>query len=484
MVKRLLLRPLTLLHRCFGVVFCLLFAMWFASGIVMHFVPFPAPCESERVASPLPIDLGRVRYRPAQAVDASGIADVTRVRLLERADGPIYIISGYDTVKALRASDLGEAAVRSSDGANVFTHSGERQRHPEIVNVAVAVEISSDQWTLGHEYDRHRPLYRVAFDDPAGTERYVSSVTGEVVLTTTRDQRRWNYIGSIAHWIYPAVLRGHPHLWSALLWWLALLASAAAMLGATVGILRVGFNGSRLQSPYIGWYALHHWLGLICMPFVLTWIISGWLSMDSGWLFSTGGVAPAQIRALAGAPADWQHLPSEELPRLATAAANEVEWFAFGGEIYRRNRIGPEGQQLFSTSKYASAPLADRSFLRSDEVDRALAHIGMPCKASVLIQPGDEYATLSSTPRAPVFRAACGEDWFHIDGANGSVIEQLDGSRRAYRWLFNGLHTLNFPMLMRHPLLRTVLIVVLCGCGFVFSVSGIVIACRRLRSLW
>jgi hypothetical protein len=37
---------LATLHRWWGVVFCLLFAMWFASGIVMHFVPFPARSET------------------------------------------------------------------------------------------------------------------------------------------------------------------------------------------------------------------------------------------------------------------------------------------------------------------------------------------------------------------------------------------------------------------------------------------------------
>ena len=36
------MRILATLHRWWGVAFCLLFAMWFASGIVMHFVPFPA----------------------------------------------------------------------------------------------------------------------------------------------------------------------------------------------------------------------------------------------------------------------------------------------------------------------------------------------------------------------------------------------------------------------------------------------------------
>jgi hypothetical protein len=46
------------------------------------------------------------------------------------------------------------------------------------------------------------------------------------------------------------------------------------------------------------------------------------------------------------------------------------------------------------------------------------------------------------------------------------------------------LHTLNFPFLDAHSALRTVLIVFFCGCGFVFSVTGIVLAQRRIRSLW
>src|SRR5215469_18865002 len=40
------MHSLTALHRWWGVAFCLLFAMWFASGIVMHFVPFPARSEA------------------------------------------------------------------------------------------------------------------------------------------------------------------------------------------------------------------------------------------------------------------------------------------------------------------------------------------------------------------------------------------------------------------------------------------------------
>jgi glutamate/tyrosine decarboxylase-like PLP-dependent enzyme len=84
-------------------------------------------------------------------------------------------------------------------------------------------------------------------------------------------------------------------------------------------------------------------------------------------------------------------------------------------------------------------------------------------------------------PNAPVYRSVCGNVWFHVDAASGAILERLDPSRRAYRWLYSGLHTMDFPMLSAHPTLRAALIVILCGCGFVFSLTGVVIGWRRLR---
>jgi hypothetical protein len=184
---------------------------------------------------------------------------------------------------------------------------------------------------------------------------------------------------------------------------------------------------------------------------------------------------------------DWQRLPLDEL-RHVSAKAHEIEWFAFNGHIYRRELFGPENQilvsQILVSSDGAAAATVRRAYLRPDEIDLALRHLSERCDPSFAIDDDDAYAAISTMPHAPVFRAVCGDDWFHIDGSNGVVIEQLDRSRRAYRCLYTGLHTMSFPVLTAHPLLRTVLVVFLCGCGFVFSVTGIVLSQRRLRSLW
>jgi hypothetical protein len=222
---------LAALHRWWGVAFCLLFAMWFASGIVMHFMPFPARSEVGRVGG-------------------STVG----------GDREIHSEQGALRIAAAHARSLG--------------------LDPSRTTVTL---IDDDQWTVAGNFDSDRPLYRIAINDAAGTEIYVSSAKGDVVLFTTRSMRLANYFGSIAHWIYPTVLRRHDKAWSALMWWLSLVATIGAGIGVIIGIVRL--SGT---TAYRGLQRAHHTFGLIFAPFILSWIFSGFLSVDDGWLFFHG----------------------------------------------------------------------------------------------------------------------------------------------------------------------------------------------------
>jgi hypothetical protein len=475
-----MMRILVLLHRWLGVAFCLLFAMWFATGIVMHFVPFPALSEADRFAGLAPLDLARAGHGPAAAVAASAIKGATRVHLTQRSDGPVFVVSGPSAIKAVRAADLADGAVQSGQLAVTIAADYSRRRYLDFSGVAVDGPLAYDQWTISGSFDPERPLYLVALNDALGTELYVSSRTGQVVLATTRRQRAWNYVGSIAHWIYPAALRGHPAAWSTLLWWLSLLALIGASAGAVVGVLRTGTDGSRLRSPYSGLQAWHHCLGLLCMLFVLTWIFSGWLSLDDGRLFSTGKPEDWETAAVTGSP-DWNALPADQLQGIGSQT-REAEWFAFGGRIYRRERTGLNAQRLAVADRLSDAALAEREFLTLQEAEGVASRISPACGSAAIVDSEDPYASTPLMPNAPVFRVVCGSDWFDIDGSNGAMLEKLDPSRRVYRWLFTALHTLDFPVLTARPALRTALVVALCGCGLVFSLTGVVLAWRRLLS--
>jgi uncharacterized iron-regulated membrane protein len=478
-VKSGTMRALILLHRWLGVSFFLLFAMWFSTGIVMHFVPFPALTEAERIDGLTPLDPSQGPYDPAAAVNASGVKDATRVRLLRRSDGPVYVVTGRSGVSAVRADDLTNAAIKSASSALMIAEAAARQRGRNTSQAALVDFANYDQWTVPNGFDRHRPLYRIALNDNAGTELYVSSVTGEVVLDTTRRERAWNYVGSVTHWIYPTLLRRSHGAWDATVWSLSLVALIAAISGGILGILRVKIARWRIVSPYSGWQKWHHVLGLGCMTFVLTWIFSGWLSMDHGRLFSTGRLSAAETAAIAGTPA-WERMSAHGAQSIS-AHAREVEWFVLDRKFYRRDRTGLDAQRLVSLDSGVNSSSPQREFLDPGEIIAFVERVASGCNVPVIVHADDNYAIAAPMPNAPVYRSVCGGVWFHIDGASGAILERLDPSRRAYRWFYSALHTMDFPILSARPTLRSALVVILCGFGLVFSLTGVVIGWRRLR---
>ena len=469
------MNALVVLHRWLGIGFCLLFAMWFASGIVMHFVPFPSLTESERFAGLLPIDLSQVRHGPDEAASASDASNARRVRLLQRPDGPVYVIAGSSEFVAFHASDLSDASVKSEPLALAIAQEHARQRGLDVSRAVLAGVADYDQWSVPNGFDKHRPLYRVALNDAAGTELYVSSSTGEVVLATGHTERVWNYVGSVMHWIYPTVLRKHAAAWDDIVWALSLMALIAAIAGTVLGVARLRISAGRVASPFRGWHAWHHILGLFTATFVLTWIFSGWLSMDHGLLFSRGQLSAAEAARIAAAP-DWSSVASNQ--RLITTPVKQVEWFALGDRFYRREQASLDSQSL---SAIGTATANPEPFLSAREVEAFVRPIALDCAPPVPVGAHDDYAMTSLMTAAPVYRSICGDVWFDIDGGTGAVLERLDSSRRSYRWLYSGLHTLDFPALLDHPALRSALIVALCSLGFVFSTTGAVIGWRRMR---
>jgi hypothetical protein len=183
---------------------------------------------------------------------------------------------------------------------------------------------------------------------------------------------------------------------------------------------------------------------------------------------------------LAGKPA-WDRLPPDVMHR-APAAAIEIEWFAFSGQIYRRDRDALEERRLSQAAPETNMTARPRALLREDEIDSAAKLLGRNCDHASAIGADDAYLAKPALPEAPVFRIVCGSTWYEIDGASGALLDRLDSSRRAYRWLFGGLHTLDFPPLRSLPWLRTIAIVAFCAGGLAFSLTGAVLAWRRLRA--
>ena len=82
-------------------------------------------------------------------------------------------------------------------------------------------------------FDAERPLYHFGLGDEAGTELYVSSVTGHAVQVTTARERFWNWLGSMPHWLYFAELRHNAALWSQVVIATSLLGAFWRLPGST-----------------------------------------------------------------------------------------------------------------------------------------------------------------------------------------------------------------------------------------------------------
>jgi hypothetical protein len=271
--------------------------MWFLTGAILHFVPYPALADAERLERSPRVDLAHVAIEPSIAIrrapDASAVRLVSVLGhptyILERQSAPADAIDAETGLPRLLLSQSEAAAAAAAFQGSVAT--------------SVAGPLRYDQWTVADQFDPFRPFYRVTFDDPAATILYVSARSGEVLQRTTFKERAWNWCGANLHWIYFSALRIHWRVWDESVWWLSLIAMLAASAGVWLGIVRlmaVRRMPRKGLTPFRGWLGWHHRLGLFCSVFVMTWIFSGWLSMDHGRIFSTGSPSAEQVSRFRG----------------------------------------------------------------------------------------------------------------------------------------------------------------------------------------
>ena len=103
-------RVLATLHRWISIVLCLMFALWFTSGIVMIYVPFPSLSDSERIDRAAVIDISKVNSL-TDALNATGVKTANRLRLLQYQQRPILVAEGDNNVVAASFADSSEIAV-------------------------------------------------------------------------------------------------------------------------------------------------------------------------------------------------------------------------------------------------------------------------------------------------------------------------------------------------------------------------------------
>jgi hypothetical protein len=109
---------------------------------------------------------------------------------------------------------------------------------------------------------------------------------------------------------------------------------------------------------------------------------------------------------------------------------------------------------------------------------------GVPIADSTWLHAYDAYYYDKHYARAlPVLRvrfADPGETWLYLDPTRGSIALSHGRLSRAERWLYHGLHSLDFPSLYQSRPLWDALLILLSIGGTVLSMTTLLPAWRRL----
>lgn len=410
-------------HRYVGIAVGLLMLLWFASGVVMLFVHWPEVTDARRAAALPPInwtaccDFGPIRDE--QQVRRAVVEDLAGRPVL-RFDGETLDLATGTLVHAVGPAEAARVAAAFARAEGVPAG--------RVVQRAV----QRDQWTVTGYFDRRRPFWANRMGDPGATDIYVSAHTGQVSQVTDRASRILSWLGPIPHWLYPAVLRADTRLWSQVVIWGAILGTFLTVTGLYLGIVSWRpWRDARL-TPFRGLMAWHHLGGLAAGVLTLTWVASGLVSMNP-----------------------WGLLEGRDDPRAEQVGG------AFGFGELRVAILAAKAQGL-APRQLTAAPLGGRLFLMADgvrldaqgrpaplasaDLAAAAARALGPVASARMLAHEDQYWRGHHEPVVlPVYRVIATDGTrFYLDPASARVWKVSDPAQQGYRWLFEGLHRLDF----------------------------------------
>jgi len=470
-----------LIHRWLGIVLSLLFVVWFVSGIAMIYAGgMPSLTREARFEHLPPLDLSRVKLSPSEAVEKAELGRTPGgVTLLTVMDRPAYRFSGRDPVTVF--ADNGDLLEEVGEAESI-TIAGRFMNLPAEKLHYAGYLTEPDQWTVGEQ--RQLPMHKITVDDPARTELYVSEARAEVGLVTTRGTRALAWVAAIPHWLYFTSLRSNGPLWNRVVIWSSGIGTILALLGIVVGIVQ--FSRSRPHIPYAGWMRWHYITGAIFGVFTATWVFSGLLSMEPFPAADGAGTGAGLRQALTGGPLDLSRFPAMDAAAwnqaLPAGSIKEIDFLRIQDNPHYAVR-GVEAKPLVMSAN----PLQIRR--ESFSIDSLMSRV----RQSVPDVPVAEYEVLSQYDSyyyargqerpLPVLRVKFADldgTWFYIDPAMSQVVGRFTSRDRVERWLYHGLHSLDFPFWYYKRPLWDIGVILLSLGGIATSGIGLYIGMKRV----
>lgn len=236
-------------------------------------------------------------------------------------------------------------------------------------------------------------------------------------------------------------------------------------------------------KPLFRW---HHLFGLTFGFFVLTWIFSGFMSLAD---------APRLIWPVHGEHSakdictDPLTMDSFRLDCSKVVAADEVkrlEWLQLGDMLFYHVWTAHDDYLADAADTVVRRVILSEEQCRRIVQSSLFAHGGSPAVTAALLTAYDNYYVSQKRPLPlPVVRVTVDDadgSTYYINPRNGDCRYYND-NRRAGKWMYTGLHALNTAFFSPRPgHRRTILWLLLFG-GSVASLTGVILAVRRIKRL-
>jgi hypothetical protein len=503
-MRVLLKRSLIFIHRWLGVALSILFMLWFCSGIVMMYWSFPGISREDRLKRAPVLNPAQIKLTPEEAWAS---------RRRETRPGGVRLAS-FDGRPVYRFTAGAAGGQGGGDQAMVFADDGsmpgkiddaliDRTAAAWAGQPLAAAKKESveevDQWTVVGQLRTMRPLFKYSFAD--GQQVYVSGRDAEVVQYTTSESRFWAYLGAIPHWVYFTPLRKDQPKWFLFVVWTSGIGTVAAILGIIIAIWmfspskRYSYGGAPTSIPYTGWKRWHTIIGLVFGVITATWAFSGLLSMGPFDFLDrlTGNTRGRGARGefnIAGAlrggkPFDLAAF-SEKNPRDALASVaggfqpRELEFTMFAGApVY----MATDGTGATRIVPLNGDPRPE--FDRKKIMDIVRQTAGEDLAELRVMDEYDAYYLdrRGELPLPVIYARLKGENQtrFYIDPKTGQVAGNYSSRNWVNRWLYHGLHSLDFPFLYKYRPLWDIVVITLMLGGTAVCLTSLVLAWRVLQ---
>ena len=252
----------------------------------------------------------------------------------------------------------------------------------------------------------------------------------------------------------------------------------------------------------------HRWLGIVGGVLFVAWFFSGVVMMytrmpglaneerlarATALDLSTATVSPLEA-ARAASVIDDDIASRAELTRPGTETTAQKRAAEVSVERVRVGMLGNRPVYRFGAGRNETMVFADTATL-VEPIDRTRGRGDRsPLRAWLhRARPLRRLRDRARSVDAPVARtdadasllrvqyADANRTWLYVDPARGAIVQRTDDTRRLRRWLYQGLHSLDFPALYyKRPLWDIVVIGLSIG-GLALSATTLLPAWRRLR---